>query len=165
MITQNFTRALASAQDQPAASFQALCTLADELVGVKLFTLTMVDHSRRQATRIFTNMPDAYPTQGTKPMPDNFWARQVFQRQEIFVANTIKDIAQVFFDHQLIQSLGCESVINIPVAVAGQVVGTINCLHEAGHYSPERARLSHNLILPGAAIFLLQKSDLVRGDH
>jgi len=40
----------------------------------------------------------------------------------------------VFFDHELILSLGCESVLNVPVAWDGRVLGTINLLHEAGWY-------------------------------
>ena len=34
----------------------------------------------------------------------------------------------------LILSLGCESVLNLPVAFDGRVLGTVNLLHEAGWY-------------------------------
>ena len=82
---------------------------------------------------MFTNMPGSYPVQGTKPMVEPPWTTMVLAEQKTFVANTIEDIAKVFFDHELIRSLGCESVINIPIAIAGKVLGTINCLHAAGH--------------------------------
>ncbi|MBF8288327.1 MAG: histidine kinase, partial [Candidatus Rokubacteria bacterium] len=38
------------------------------------------------------------------------------------------------FDHALILSLGCASVLNLPVVWDGRTLGTINLLHEAGFY-------------------------------
>ncbi len=163
MTHQDFTDLLAMASDQPQATFKGLCSLANDLVGVKLFTLTKIDPAKREATRIYTNMPSAYPLQGTKPMPEDAWSGHVMRRCRVFVANSIDDIAKVFFDHELIRSLGCESVINVPVAVGGRVIGTINCLHEARHFTPERVRLSHQLQLPGATAFLLQNSEFSKG--
>ena len=40
----------------------------------------------------------------------------------------------VFADHELILSLGCGSVLNLPVTENNQTLGTINLLHEAGWY-------------------------------
>jgi hypothetical protein len=40
----------------------------------------------------------------------------------------------VFFDHELILSLGCASVLNVPVVWDARTLGTINLLHEAGWY-------------------------------
>jgi len=165
MTSQRFTRILARPDQQPQITFDALYAMAGDLIGARLFTLTAVDHARQQATRIYTNMPQAYPCQGTKPVADNAWSRQVIQRREMFVANTIEAISQVFFDHELIRSLGCESVLNIPVTVAGRLVGTINCLDRAGRYTPERVQLARQLELPGVAAFLLENSQFVRGDH
>jgi GAF domain-containing protein len=158
-----FFTALSRAEFQPGTSHQALCKLADDLIGVRLFTLTVIDNGRGVARRVFTNKADAYPVEGTKPLEDNPWSNKVLTQRQTFVANTIDAIAQVFFDHELIRSLGCEAVINIPVVVAGQVLGTINCLHSAGHYTAERVALSEGLKLPGAATFLLEHSDLIFG--
>ena len=150
--------ALASSDNQPRTTFEALCAFAQHTVGVKLFTLMTFDARTRGAQRIFSNMPDAYPVSGTKPRPVNRWAETVLDRGETYVMNDIETIAEVFFDHELIKSLGCESCINIPVIVAGEVLGTMNCLHEAGHYTPERVALSESLKLPGAACFLLARA-------
>ncbi len=162
---KRFAQILALPENQPAATFDMLCGLADQLIGAKLFTLTEIDNSRRQARRVYTNMPEAYPVLGTKPMPDDAWSDHVQNRHETFVANSIEAIAEVFFDHELIRDLGCESVINIPVVVSGRLLGTINCLHQAGHYSPERVALAERLKLPGAAAFLLNHSGFSQGDH
>ena len=87
---------------------------------------------------------------------------QVEGRHETFVANTIEEIAAVFPDHELIQSLGCESCLNLPIVVAGQVMGTLNCLHEAGHYTADRVAAADTLKQPGA-LALLVASALRKG--
>lgn len=79
----------------------------------------------------------------------------MLERGETFVTNDIDGVAEVFLDHELIASLGCESCIDIPVTVAGAVLGTLNCLDVAGHYTPIRVRASEALKVPGAAAFLL----------
>lgn len=45
-----------------------------------------------------------------------------------------EDIRSVFFDHELIASLGCASVLNLPVRWDGKVIGSLNLLHQAHHY-------------------------------
>lgn len=165
MDYRSFEQALADAENQPNATYQGLCSLADQIVGIKLFTLTEIDNARREARRVYTNMPDAYPLLGTKPMRDDVWSKRVLGCHETFVANSIDAIAEVFSDYELIQSLGCSSVINIPVVVSGRVLGTINCLHRADHYTPDRVALSRELKLPGATVFLLNQSDFSQGDQ
>ncbi|MEO9819667.1 MAG: GAF domain-containing protein [Paracoccaceae bacterium] len=150
----DLTKAMAS-KDQPVTTFKALEALVHETVGVKLFTLMEIDHARGVARRNYSNMPDAYATSGEKPIQDNTWTEQVQGRHETFVANTIEEIAAVFPDHELIQSLGCESCMNLPIVVHGNVIGTLNCLHEAGHFTPERVAAAENLKQPGALAFLL----------
>jgi GAF domain-containing protein len=141
----------------PEIAFAALRDLTQEAVGAKLFTVTTVDPSTGMFTRVYTNMPEAYPTSGTKPPDVTDWSRRVIMERQTFVANDIESIAEVFPDHELIKSLGCESVINVPVAVGGQVIGTINCLHEAGFYTEERVKASEALKLPGAVCLLLNE--------
>jgi len=149
--------ALAGAENQPQASCAALCAMAQGLVGARLFTISVIDEGAGLARRLYSNMPDAYPVSGTKPMQDDVWSRHVIGRQEIFVANSIADIALVFPDHPLILSLGCASVINVPVVVAGRVIGTVNCLDAAGHYTPDRVIAAEALRLPGAACLMLNR--------
>ena len=148
------TKALA-APNQPEAVFAALDEQVQATIGAKLFTLMTFDRESGIARRCYSNMPDAYPVSGEKQMDPNAWSEEVLDRGETFVANTIDEIAAVFPDHPLIRSLGCESCINIPVVVGGDVIGTLNCLHEAGYYTPERVAASEALKEPGALAFLL----------
>ena len=152
-----FTRAVAEHATQPQAAFAALCDLTRELVGVKLFTVMTHDGRKGVASRIYSNMPEAYPVSGTKPANPTDWSRQVIDNKQIFVANDIDGIAAVFSDHELIKSLGCESVINVPIVVGGEVLGTINCLHEAGFYTSEKVEAAEALKLPGALCLLLSE--------
>lgn len=149
--------ALARAGGQPAAALAALGRLAEAVTGARLVTLMTFDPATREAERIWTNMPGPYPVAGRKPMDASHWSEVVIDRHETFVANDIAGIRAVFPDHALILSLGCESVMNLPVIVAGSVLGTINCLDGPGHFTPARVAASEVLRLPGAAVFLLHK--------
>ena len=152
-----FTKAVAESGDQPEAAFAALWTLTRDVVGVKLFTVMTHDGRNGVAQRIYSNMPEAYPVSGTKPANETDWSRQVIRDKRTFVANDIEGIAAVFSDHELIKSLGCESVINVPIVVRGEVLGTINCLHEAGFYTEDRVQASEALKLPGALCLLFNE--------
>lgn len=158
----SFTHALAAPGQTPERIFAALEALTKALVGVKLFTIMTYDGALGLSQRIYSNMPNEYPVSGTKPANVTHWSTIVLEQQQTFVANTIEDIAAVFYDHALIQSLGCESVINVPVVVNGAVLGTLNCLHEAGYYTPERVAAAEALKLPGAAALLFNQ---INGAH
>jgi GAF domain-containing protein len=154
MTEMDFAAALA-AMDQPRAAFAGLEALSAERVGHRLFTLMTVDADAGLARRAWSNMPDAYPVSGAKPLHDDEWSRAVMGRHETWVMNSIDHIARYFPDHALIASLGCQSCLNLPVPVAGQVLGTVNILGPAGHFTPERIAAAETLRLPAAAAFLL----------
>ena len=61
--------------------------------------------------------------------------RQVLQRGQPYIGRDRGDIRAVFFDYDLIWSLGCESVLNMPVRWNGKVIATLNLLHESGWYN------------------------------
>jgi hypothetical protein len=154
-MTDPIATALAAAEDQPATALAALGRLAETVTGARLVTLMTVDPAGGEAERIYTNMPDAFPLAGRKPMNPTHWRRTVIDRKAIFVANSIEAIAEVFPDHPTILSLGCESVMNLPAVVRGRVLGTLNCLGGRGHFTPDRLARAEALRLPAAAVFLL----------
>ena len=154
---QNFVAALEEGGGQPGKAFAALEALTRELVGVKLFTIMTSDTGKRESERVYSSMPDVYPVSGTKPYNETHWSEITLKNKQTFVANTIADIAKVFDDHELILSLGCESVINVPIIVDGAVIGTINCLHEEGYYTEERVKAADQLKLPAAACMMLHE--------
>ncbi|MGR3762199.1 GAF domain-containing protein (plasmid) [Roseobacteraceae bacterium NS-SX3] len=146
-----FTRALGAAADDTAA-YSALCTLAKSTVGAKLFTVMTVDMQAMLARRAYTDDPQNYPVSGTKPVEMNSWFDIVHGRHETFAANTLADIAKVFPDAELIGRLGCGSVVNLPVLLGGDLVATVNILHEEGYYTPRRVALAEEVLtLPAMA--------------
>ncbi len=149
--------AIASTQSQPNTSWRALDALAQRTVGAKLFTAMTFDARTGLASRVYTNDPDSYPVAGTKPIEPNAWTAQVIDQGQTFVANDIAAIANVFSDHELIQSLGCESVVNVPVFANGEMLGSINLLHEAGYYTPARVADAQTLTLSACACFLFAR--------
>jgi hypothetical protein len=143
-------------------AYGALHRLADALVGARLFTVMTVDMGAGLARRAYSSDPVSYPATGTKPIEMNAWFEVVHGRHEMFVANTLAEIVKVFPDHQLIGSLGCGSVVNLPVLRAGHLVATVNLLEAEGHYTPERVeRIGTELTLPAMAV--LSVVDLLSG--
>ena len=72
-------------------------------------------------------------------MVSDGWSQIVIDQGRSFVANSTKDFAPYFPDHALINALGCQSAMNIPVSDGVQVLGTINALDVEGHFTPDRA--------------------------
>ncbi|SDG82780.1 GAF domain-containing protein [Pelagibacterium luteolum] len=105
-----------------------------ENVGVKLVTVTQRDITDGSFLRLYSSMPDAYAAAGRKPPNDTPWSEHVIEQQQTFVANDYQGLAAVMFDHELILSLGCESIVNVPIVVKGAVIGTLNCLSGPGHF-------------------------------
>jgi hypothetical protein len=90
-----------------------------------------------ESERFYTNRPDAYPVGGRKPLNPTFWTEQVLRRHQPYLGRTAANIRAVFFDYERIAALGCHSVINLPVAEGGEVLGTINLLHEENWYGED----------------------------
>jgi hypothetical protein len=148
-----FDAALAKATT-PDACWTALRHLTEATIGAKLFTVMHIDNVREVASRAFTSDPVSYPTSGTKPLRYDAWFEHVHRDKAAFVANTIAEIAKVFPDHELIWSLGCGSVVNLPIVIGGKVVGTMNALDAEHHYDQERVAVAERLRLPAKAAWL-----------
>jgi len=126
---------------QPAATFAALETALDAVLGHKLFTILRYHAASGESERVWTTQPAAYPVAGRKPLNPTFWSRHVLEQRRPYVGRSADDIRAVFFDHELIASLGCASVLNVPVVWDARVLGTINLLHEAEWYDDGDATL------------------------
>ncbi len=144
----HFSSRIATAQTA-AEVFALLEDLTRESPGHRLFTVMTVDMEAGLARRAYTSHPRDYPVSGTKPIERNSWFDIVHGQRRSFVANSIEDIATVFPDHALIASLGCGSVLNLPVVLGNELVATVNMLDVPGHYTAERvAAAERDLLLP-----------------
>jgi len=134
--------------------FGFVARLIGEAIGSKLTTATLFDVPAGRLRRVYTQNASAYPVGGYKPIPANKWTDILIGRHQIYTALSIEAIAEDFFDWQLIQSLGCESITNLPIVVGGQTVGAFNLLHQAGYYTQERLTSAKD-ILPFATLAYL----------
>ena len=104
-------------------------------VGHKLFTLMVVDKSGKYVERVYSNNKKIYPLLGTKPIPKNAWTKRVIINKKEFLGSNFNQIKKLFFDYKIIQSLGCGSIINIPIISNKNVLGTLNILHKENYYN------------------------------
>ena len=151
--------AAGSRTGQPLTTFAALDEALGAVLGHKLFTVLAYHPDSGESERCYTNQPHAYPVGGRKPLPQGVWVERVIHEHRAFLGRTADDIRAVFFDHHLIASLGCDSVLNLPVVCDGEAIGTINLLHEACWYDEHDAeigRLFACLAIPA----LLRANDL-----
>lgn len=123
--------------DQPQALYGALDQALADTIGHKLFTILSYDLASGAATRLYSNLPQAYPAGGRKAVARGPWTEAVMERGDAYIGYTLPDIQAVFSDHALIASLGCQSVLNMPIRWAGRTVGSLNLLHAAHWYGPD----------------------------
>jgi hypothetical protein len=121
---------------QPEPLFRALDAALAAVLGHRLFTVLLHHAGTAESERRYTSQPAAYPVGGRKPLNPTPWAQQVIHERRPYLGRTAADIRDVFFDHELIASLGCASVLNLPVVWDGRLLGTVNLLH-AEHWYDE----------------------------
>jgi transcriptional regulator with GAF, ATPase, and Fis domain len=131
---------------QEAEIFRALHRAADAACGARLFTVTVLDRDAGLARRAYTSHPEEYPVSGTKPMRSDAWTDQVIDGGKSFVANTTAEFAPYFKDHPLINALGCQAALNIPVSDGTRVIGTVNILDREGHFDEDRVARLEGLV-------------------
>ena len=156
-LTPYWPRVMAAAQSAQGyrAVFPILGELVQTFIGTGLLTCSVYDMEARQSRRIYTENAEAYPVGGYKPISEGAWAEQVLERHEIYATLSIAEIAEIFFDWELIRSLGFDSNANIPVVVAGRVIGTLNLLDRTGYYTAERLAAAAMLMPVATIAFLL----------
>jgi hypothetical protein len=126
--------AIALKQGEASELFKALQAELSNNFKIKLLTFTQIDMPQGKAKRLYSSDDASYAIGGFKPIEINDWTTCVIEQQRPFVAHKHNELAKVFFDHELIAQLGLGSVINWPVIVHSQVIGTVNLLAEEGAY-------------------------------
>jgi GAF domain-containing protein len=126
---------------QPQLLYAALDRALAAIVGHRLFTMMVIDADGLKVRRVYSNQPAAYPVGGFKTHRQTPWGQQVLAAGKPYIGHNADDIRWAFADHALIFSLGCESVLNVPVRYDGRVIGTTNLLDIAGRYRPEHVAM------------------------
>jgi hypothetical protein len=136
---------------QTTALYDRLCAAA-RAEGCRLFTVTVCNAQNTLHARAFTSHPVEYPVSGTKPMDRDAWFDHVITGLNSFIANSPAEFETLFFDHALITSMGLGSALNIPIiekspGQPAKVLGTVNILAEAGHFTPEKLDAYHAMTM------------------
>ena len=108
-------------------------------IGHRLFTILSYDPDSGVATRLYSNLPDAYPRAAAR-RDAGAVDRHVLARGECYIGYTPDDLRSVFADHELIASLDCQSVLNVPIAGAAHLDRSTCCTPSAdGRTTPSPA--------------------------
>ena len=118
-----------------AEGFRTLDLRLQRSVGHRLFTVLVLNWEANENQRCYSSRPDAYPLSSPKPIDRNGLVfKHTVALGQPLISPDREACRKAFFDHELIASLGCESAVNVPVVWDGQVLGTLNLLHQAGWY-------------------------------
>ncbi len=152
-----FANALATYRTEKDVGL-ALHHLAVATVGAKLFTMTADNPKGGYVRRVYSSDEVAYPVLGTKPIVFDETYRKMTEERFVYVVNSVEAMRADFPDLDLIVALGCGSAINMPIVAGGEMLGSVNLLHEEGWYTPERVAAARLLTVPAIACFLILRS-------
>src|SRR5437868_49988 len=128
----------AIAQDaSPETAYRAVDKAINDLIGHRLFTILVRCEGGEEVERVYSSQPESYPVQGRKRMGPTPWGDLVLTRKQAFLGQDKAAIRWAFPDHELIESLGLGSVINVSVQEGGEILGVLNVLDEEGVYTSE----------------------------
>lgn len=102
--------------------------------------------------RIHSSRPVEYPVGGRKEVSKDVaadWLRASLVEQVPFFGRSKADVDRIFKDAELIASLGCGSIINVPVIADGKTVAVLNVLDAEGAYTDDDVDTVQNIASDG----------------
>ncbi|QKV78782.1 GAF domain-containing protein [Amycolatopsis sp. Hca4] len=115
-------------------------------LGVRLFTVLAWIPERRALRRVHSSHPAEYPVGGEKTVEVAAgWLEQCITAQEPYFGPDRAAVREIFADHELIESLGCGSIINVPVVDGGRTLGVLNILDAEGAYDEDSVEVAESL--------------------
>lgn len=122
--------------------------------GVILFTALQWNPETSTLRRVFTSHPHEYPVGAEKSVEISAgWLETVIAGKKPFLAADLDGLREVFTDSELIQSLGCGAVINIPVLKSGTIVGVLALLDAEGRYTDQSVAAAVDVVRKNSAAF------------
>ena len=137
---------LKSLNKESGLIFNSLDNILNDFIGHKLFTILKFDKINSKLERIYTSNPKEYPLQGKKDVIRNFWQVQVLEKGNVYIGYNSQDIKNSFSDFDLIEKLGCSSILIIPVKSRDNIKGSVNLLHEESWYSDYDVKIAQSLV-------------------
>jgi hypothetical protein len=146
---------LSARTKNPAEVYKAVEKIAAETVGWRLLTTLRYVEAEQVVRRLHSSDEKSYPVGGTKPLDKISETQAIMDRGDVALAATRADVKRLFFDHELIFSLGITAILNAPIRHAGRRLGTLNFCGEEGMYGPaevERAKILAGLLVPSLLV-------------
>ena len=137
--------ALSNEQPDRQRIYKAVEAIAAETCGWVLLTTLRHDVARQAVVRLHSSDEKAYPVGGSKPLDKLTENHTIMERGDVALAATSADIKRMFFDHELIFSLGITAIMNVPIRHAGRRLGTLNFCGEEGNYREREMQIGHVL--------------------
>jgi GAF domain-containing protein len=132
-------------------------------VGVRLFTVLAWLPDRKALHRAYSSHPEQYPVGGEKTVEVAAgWLERCIVAQQPYLGPDRDAVREIFDDHELIESLGCGAIINVPVVQDGRTLGVLNILDAEGSYDDASVAAALQLA-PLAAAPLRELVDQVGG--
>jgi GAF domain-containing protein len=131
--------------------YKAVEKIAAETCGWVLLTTLYYDEPRGVVARLHSSDERAYPVGGTKPLDKLTENHAIMERGDVALAATKADVKRMFFDHELIFSLGITAILNAPIRHAGRRLGTLNFCGLEGTYGSTEiqvAKILAGLLVP-----------------
>jgi hypothetical protein len=128
--------ALAREESDRGKVYKAVERIAAETCGFLLLTTLRYDEARQVVVRVHSSDARSYPVGGTKPLDKLTENQRIMDRGGVALAATRADVERLFFDHELIFSLGITAILNAPIRHAGRRLGTLNFCGAEGMYGP-----------------------------
>lgn len=135
-------------ENPPAVIFRHVDEALKHLVGHRLFTILASTDDAAYVKRVYSSNEESYPLSARKKMGVMPWDDLVLRKQNTFVGNDSQAIRWAFPDHDLIQSLGLEAVINAPVVLSGRTLGSVSLLDSAQSYMSDEQLKTVLLFMP-----------------
>lgn len=120
--------------------YKAVEKIAAETCGWVLLTTLRYDEANSVVVRLHSSDEKSYPIGGTKPLDKLTDNHAVMERGDVALAADRAAVKRMFFDHELIFSLGITAILNAPIRHAGRRLGTLNFCGTEGMYGAEEVR-------------------------
>lgn len=134
------------------AVFAAIDTWSQPVLQQALCTVNRFDAENMAVVRLYSSDPVSYPPGGSKQKRGMPWGEHVLLNHRIYVGEGPDAIRASFDDHAAILGLGLQSVINVPVVLGDECLGTVNFLMREPEIKEAHisfARLAAYLATPG----------------
>ena len=141
-------------EGQPEATFRALDVAMKGVIGHKIMTVLIYHEELQETERFYSSNLEAYPIAGRKQVRPTSWTEQLLIGQNCYIGNNAADIRRFFLDHELINSLGCDAILNVPVVWNGITLGTCNLMHEEDWYEESDAEIAMAIVSVAASAYL-----------